>query len=81
MMKPADRPIAVCRANEVEAWSFPFFIRPPTGFEPAFLFLEEHLYNLSPDESDVLQGLVRIDSAQDLRRLGYAPGDDGAYVI
>jgi hypothetical protein len=76
-----QRPIAICRANEVEAWYFPFFLRPASDLEPAFLFLEDHLYNMTADLEGVLVGMVRIDSEEDLKERGYFPGEDGIYYL
>ncbi len=39
MSEKRTKPIASCAANEVEAWDFPFYLRPATDFEPPFLFL------------------------------------------
>ena len=76
-----QKPIAICRANEVEAWFFPFFIRPANDLEPAFLFLEDHLYNMTADLEGVLVGMVRIESEMDLREQGYFPAEDGIYYL
>jgi hypothetical protein len=75
------KPIAACEANGVEAWFYPFFVRPATDFEPSFLFLEDHLYNLNEDDQGILEGLVRIDSVDDLVRLGLTPDEEGVWRI
>ena len=75
------QPIARCQASEVEAWGYPFYVRLATGFEPPFLFLEDHLYNMEEAERALLGTLERIASEEDLLRLGYAPGDDGVYLL
>jgi hypothetical protein len=80
-MERREQPIASCQANGVDAWEYPFFVRPAEGQEPAFLYLEVHLWEASSDLEEAFRGLVRIDGPADLERLGLSPGDDGVYRL
>ncbi len=77
----SDKPIAVCEANEVEAWEYPFWVKPAEGLEPTFLYLEDHLYNLDQADKELLDHLVRVDSPEDLERLGYRADEEGVYRL
>jgi hypothetical protein len=77
-----DRPVARCVANGVEAWAFPFYIAKEAGMEPAFLFLEDHVYNFDAAEKEALSPrLVMISCDEDLEAAGISRGDDGVWVI
>lgn len=75
------KPIAVCPSNEVEAWDYPFYVKPARDFEPPAMLLPIHVENLSREDADNLGPLARIDGEEDLRRLGFAAGPDGIFMI
>ncbi len=81
MSEKRTKPIASCAANEVEAWDFPFYLRPATDFEPPFLFLEDHLYNMNREEIEALGKIHRIDKEEDLARLGFPKSADGVFLV
>ena len=77
-----ERPIARCEANGVDAYNYPFFVKPPNGMEPAYLFLEDHVYNFTTEEvEEIMLHLIRIDEEKDLLFLGYEKNKDGIYVL
>jgi hypothetical protein len=77
-----EKPIARCEANDVEAHAYPFYVKPERGMEPAYIFLEEHVYNFDADEKREIVGhLIRIDNEGDLKKLGYKKDEQGVYVI
>ncbi|MBW2108814.1 MAG: hypothetical protein JRI36_09140 [Deltaproteobacteria bacterium] len=77
-----DKPIARCEANDVEAYSYPFYVKPEQGMEPAYIFLEDHVYNFDRDEAEYLMdSLVRIDNENDLKKLGFKKNSDGIYML
>jgi hypothetical protein len=77
-----EKPIARCEANHVEAYTYPFYVKPEQGMEPAYIFLEEHVYNFDADETREIMGqLVRIDKEGDLKKLGYQKDNEGIYVL
>jgi hypothetical protein len=50
--------------------------------EPAYLFLEDHVYNFTSEEmKEIVTHLVRIEEEKDLRALGYKKSKDGIYVV
>ena len=76
------KPIARCEANDVDVYGFPFYVKPEQGMEPAYVFLEDHVYNFDTDEtSEIADHLVRIDNEGDLKRLGYKKDSEGIYII
>jgi len=76
-----ERPIARCEANGVEAYEYPFYIKPAQGMEPAYIFLEDHVYNFSTEEMEMMEALVRIDEEKDMQDLGYQKNEEGIYSI
>ena len=77
-----EKPIARCESNDVEVYSYPFYVKPEQGMEPAYVFLEDHVYNFDTDEtSEIMSHLVRIDNEEDLRKLGYKKDENGVYVL
>ena len=77
-----QKPIARCEANDVEAYTFPFYVKPEQGMEPAYIFLEDHIYNFDSDETrEIVDQLVRIDNEGDLKKLGYEKDTEGVYII
>ncbi len=77
-----DKPIARCEANDVEVYGFPFYVKPEQGMEPAYIFLQDHVYNFDTDEAkDIMPHLVRIEKEADLRDLGFKRNDEGIYLI
>lgn len=81
MKEREDKPIAICRANEVEVYEFPFFLKPENDLEPLFLFLGIHLENFGPEDDYILKNIIRIDSAEDLEKLGFSPAEDGIFYL
>ena len=76
------KPIACCEANDVEAYVYPFYIKPERGMEPAYIFLEDHVYNFNTDEiKEIKTHLIRINNEEDLQRLGYKQNSEGVYII
>jgi hypothetical protein len=81
-MKTVDRPIARCVANGVDAYEYPFYIKPAEGMEPAYIFLEDHVYNFNRQEKGaIVDRLVRIEQEGDLQALGYEKNREGIYVL
>ncbi len=77
-----EKPIARCEANGVDAYEYPFYVKPAEGMEPAYIFLEDHVYNFNVEESkEIMDRLVRIERQEDLQDLGYEKGEDGIYVL
>ena len=77
-----EKPIARCEANGVDAYEYPFYVRPAQGSEPAYLFLEDHVYNFTSEEAEeILVRLVRIEEEKDLQALGYEKNQDGTFVL
>ena len=77
-----EKPIARCEANGVDAYEYPFYIKPCHGMEPAFIFLEDHVYNFNDEEAKmILDHLVRIEKESDLQDLGYSKNKEGIYII
>jgi hypothetical protein len=81
-MKMEDKPIARCEANGVDAYKYPFFVKPEHGMEPAYIFLEDHVYNFTTEEiEEIMTHLVRIEDEKDLQALGYKRNEEGIYVL
>ena len=77
-----EKPIARCEANDVEAHTYPFYVKPEQGMEPAYIFLLEHVYNFDSDETREIYGhLIRIDNEGDLQKLGYKKDEKGVYIL
>jgi hypothetical protein len=77
-----DKPIARCVANGVDAYEYPFFIKPAEGMEPAYIFLEDHVYNFNTEEmEEIMHRLVRIEQEKDLQDLGYKKSIEGIYIL
>jgi len=77
-----DKPIARCMANGVEAYEYPFYIKAAEAMEPDYIFLEDHVYNFSRQEQELLMDrLVRIEQEEDLRALGYEKNQEGIYIL
>jgi hypothetical protein len=77
-----EKPIARCMANGVDAYEYPFYVKPAKQMEPDFIFLEDHIYNFDTDEMGQLLGsLVRIEEEMDLKRLGYEKDQEGIYIL
>ncbi|MDY6990619.1 MAG: hypothetical protein SWQ30_21455 [Thermodesulfobacteriota bacterium] len=76
------KPIARCMANGVEAYEYPFYIKPAEGMEPDYIFLEDHIYNFNKQEKEQLMDrLVRIEQEKDLQGLGYQKNQEGIYIL
>jgi hypothetical protein len=81
-MKMDEKPIARCEANGVDAYDYPFFVKPAQGMEPAYLFLDDHVYNFTTEEmEEIMSHLVRIEEEKDLWELGYKKNIDGIYLL
>jgi len=77
-----EKPIARCKANNVDAYAYPFYVKPARGMEPAYIFLEEHVFNFNEEEvKELAKDLVPIKREQDLQDLGFEKNDDGIYVL
>jgi hypothetical protein len=77
-----EKPIARCKANGVEAYDYPFYIKPKTEREPAYIFLEDHVYNFVREElEEIMPYLVRIENQRDLEALGFEKDKEGIYVL
>ena len=77
-----EKPIARCEANDVEAYTYPFYVKPEQGMEPAYIFLEDHVYNFNTDETrEIICHLIRIDNEEDLKKLGYEKDEKGVYIL
>ena len=77
-----EKPVARCEANGVDAYGYPFYVKPEQGMEPAYVFLEDHLYNFNTEEMEyMMDQLIRIDKEKDLQNLGYKKNEDGIYII
>ena len=78
----AEKPIARCEANGVEAYDYPFYVKPAYGMEPAYIFLEDHLYNFNTEEmEETMAHLVRVEKEDDLKAFGCKKNADGIYVL
>jgi hypothetical protein len=81
-MKMDDKPIARCEANGVDAYEYPFYVKPTQGMEPAYIFLEDHVYNFNTEErEEIMGGLVLIGREEDLQVLGYKKSEEGIYIL
>ncbi|MBW1771010.1 MAG: hypothetical protein JRJ17_07630 [Deltaproteobacteria bacterium] len=50
--------------------------------EPAYVFLEEHVYNFTTEEiEEIMIHLVRIEDEKDLQALGYKRNEEGIYIL
>jgi len=76
-----DLPIAYCPLNDVEAWSFPFFIKKGRGVEADQLLLEFHIWHMTGEEKAVMGELIQISGTSDLEEHGYAKDDRGIYIV
>lgn len=77
-----NKPIARCVANDVNAYEYPFYIKPADGMEPDYIFLENHVYNFNPDEMKaIMNRLVRIEREKNIKDLGYQKDKEGIYVL
>jgi hypothetical protein len=77
-----EKPIARCEANGVDAYAYPFYVKPEEAMEPAYIFLEDHVYNFVREEMErIMPHLVRIENEKDLKALGYSKDEDGVYVL
>jgi hypothetical protein len=77
-----QKPIARCAANGVDAYSYPFYVRPARGMEPAYIFLEDHVYNFTTEEAEeIMPHLVCIEDEKDLQKLGFEKNKDGIYLV
>jgi hypothetical protein len=76
------KPIARCEANGVDAYRYPFYVKPARGMEPAYIFLEDHVYNFTAEEAEVIvPDLIRIEDEKDLDALGFKRNDVGIYLV
>jgi len=81
-MKMDEKPIARCEANGVDAYEYPFYVKPAQGMEPDYIFLEEHVYNFTTEETEeIMPHLVRIEQEKDLQALGYKKNEEGLYIL
>lgn len=77
-----DKPIARCEANGVDAYEYPFFVKPARGMEPSYIFLEDHVYNFTSQEmEEIMPYLVRIEGEKELQALGYKRNEEGVYIL
>ena len=77
-----EKPIARCKANGVDAYEYPFYVKPAKDMEPAYIFLQDHVYNFDRDEArEIMPHLVRIEKEADLRALGFERNDEGVYLV
>ena len=77
-----EKPIARCEANGVDAYEYPFYVKPAQGMEPDYIFLEDHVYNFTTEETEeIMPHLVRIEQEKDLRALGYKKTEEGLYIL
>ncbi|NVM21178.1 MAG: hypothetical protein HWN68_05305 [Desulfobacterales bacterium] len=77
-----EKPIARCEANDVDAYDYPFYIKPAHGMEPDYIFLEDHVYNFNREEAEeIMDHLVRIELEKDLQDLGYKKNEEGIYIL
>jgi len=74
-------PIAYCPLNEVEAWSFPFFIKKGRGVEADQLLLEFHIWHMTGEEKDVMGELIQISEISNLEEQGFPKDNRGVYII
>ncbi|MBW2259918.1 MAG: hypothetical protein JRF18_05645 [Deltaproteobacteria bacterium] len=76
------KPIIRCEANGVDAFSYPFYVKPARGMEPAYIFLEDHVYNFNTEEvQEIMPDLICIEDEKDLQRLGCKQNEDGVYLL
>ncbi len=77
-----EKPIARCEANGVDAYEYPFYVKPAHGMEPAYIFLEDHVYNFNQEEmEEIMAHLVRIEQEKDLQNLGFEKDVHGIYIL
>ena len=77
-----QKPIVRCEANGVDAYTYPFYVKPAKGMEPAYVFLEDHVYNFTTEELEEMKpDLIYIENEEALRRLGYKKNEDGIYLV
>lgn len=77
-----EKPIARCEANGVDAYEYPFYVKPAHGMEPAYIFLEDHVYNFSREETEEMMAhLIRVESEKDLEDLGYKKNEKEIYIL
>jgi hypothetical protein len=77
-----QKPIIRCDANGVDAYAYPFYVKPSQGMEPAYVFLEDHVYNFtSEEEQEIRPNLIYIEDEKDLQRLGYKKNQEGIYLL
>jgi hypothetical protein len=81
MSSKESHPVAVSPSNDVEAWEYPFYVKPVRDFEPPAVLLTIHVENLSREEARDLGPLVRIEGPEDLLRLGFSAGPDGVFMV
>lgn len=81
MTTEQEKPIARCPSNEVEAYSFPFYVKKGVGVEADFLLLEIHLMHMTSLEKEVMGELLEINSVEDLEEHGFPRDDMGIYII
>jgi hypothetical protein len=77
-----QKPIIRCEANGVDAYAYPFYVKPARGMEPAYVFLEDHVYNFNTEEvQEIMPYLICIEDEKDLQRLGCKQNEDGVYLL
>ena len=77
-----EKPIARCEANGVDAYEYPFYVKPAQGMEPDYIFLEDHVYNFNTEETEeIMPHLARIEQEKDLQALGYKKNEEGLYIL
>jgi hypothetical protein len=77
-----QKPIARCEANGVDAYTYPFYVKPARGMEPAYIFLEDHVYNFTTEEvEEIMPDLIYIENEKDLQKLGFKRNEDGIYLV
>ncbi|OEU45660.1 MAG: hypothetical protein BBJ60_12295 [Desulfobacterales bacterium S7086C20] len=78
----SHKPIARCEANGVDAHEYPFYVKPAHGMEPAYIFLEDHVYNFNNEEkNEIGRYLIHIQCEKDLENLGYERDNEGVFVV
>jgi hypothetical protein len=77
-----QKPIIRCEANGVDAYAYPFYVKPAHGMEPAYVFLEDHVYNFTTEEVEQIRpSLIYIEDEKDLQKLGYKKNEEGIYLL
>jgi hypothetical protein len=77
-----EKPIARCQANGVDAYDYPFYVKPATDMEPAYIFLEDHVYNFVREEvEEIMPHLTKVEDEGTLVSMGYEKDKEGIYIL